>query len=227
VVHALLILAVLLSLAPLMSYVPMASLAALLFIVAWNMSEAKHFIRLIQISPRRDMVVLLTCFGLTVLFDMVVAVTAGIVLAAMLFIHRMAELTGVEMREPAAHPHTQHLPPDVAVYDINGPLFFGAAEKAMKTLRVVNREMRAVILDMIDVSMMDVTGMMALESLVIELNKDNILVIISGLQPKLILRLRHAGIRKRAGNVLFSRDLEEAAGLAAGKGLKRSDVRAA
>ncbi len=88
--HAAVVLLAMLILAPLVAYVPMASLAALLLLVAWNMSESGNFIRMARIAPRSDVVVLLTCFLLTVFFDMVVAVAVGVVLAAMLFMRRMA-----------------------------------------------------------------------------------------------------------------------------------------
>lgn len=210
IIHSLLLLMVLISLSKLLGYVPMATLAALLLIVAWNMSDAHEFIRLIKISPRSDLAVLLVCFGLTVLFDMTISVTAGLVLAAMIFIRQMAELTGANLVEHQQHIRNLPLPDNVVVYDLNGPLFFGAAEKAMKTLQIVHSDVRVLILDMQDVSLMDVTGMMALESLINNLNKNNVLVIISGLQPRLILKLRKAGIRKVAGKIHFTQDLNEA-----------------
>ncbi len=210
IIHSLLILLVVLTFAPLMSYVPMAALAALLLIVAWNMSEAPHFVRLLRISPGSDIAVLLTCFSLTVLFDMVIAVSTGLVLASLLFIRRMAELTGTQLLEQHHHTHLENLPAHVAIYDINGPLFFGAAEKAMRTLRVVNQQISVVVLDMSDVSMMDITGVMALESLLETLNRLEVLVIINALQPHLRVTLRRAGIRQSAGKVLFSKDYQEA-----------------
>jgi sulfate permease, SulP family len=226
IVHAFFLLVVLISLSKLLGYVPMATLAALLLIVAWNMSDAKGFMRLLQIAPRGDLLVLFVCFGLTVLFDMTISVTAGLILAAMLFIRQMAELTGAELVED----HQQHirvnapLPEHVVIYDINGPLFFGAAEKAMKTLQIVHSDVQVLILDMQDVSLMDVTGMMALEALINDLNKNNVLVIISGLQPRLILRLRKAGIRKIAGKIHFSQDLNEAVSMSSGASRRHTIV---
>ncbi len=217
IIHALFLLVVLISLSNLLGYVPMATLAALLLIVAWNMSDAKGFMRLLKIAPRSDLLVLFVCFGLTVLFDMTISVTAGLILAAMLFIRQMAELTGAELVENQYHTRNNTpLPDHVLIYDINGPLFFGAAEKAMKTLQIVHSDVRVLIVDMQDVSLMDVTGMMALESLINDLNKNNVLVIISGLQPRLILRLRKAGIRKVVGKIHFSQDLNEAIQMSSG-----------
>src|SRR5690606_9813878 len=114
-----------LALAPLLSYLPMATLAALLLMVAWNMSDLAHFGHILKVAPKSDVTVLLTCFGLTVVFDMVIAVTVGIVLAALLFMKRMADIassTLLDEGHPARHPD---LPADVLVYEIAGPLFFG------------------------------------------------------------------------------------------------------
>src|SRR5205807_1969378 len=97
VVHALVVLAAVLALAPVISWLPMASLAALLLLVAWNMSEAKHFFHMVRVAPKSDVAVLLTCYFLTVVFDMVIAVTAGMVLAAFLFMRRMAEVAQVRI----------------------------------------------------------------------------------------------------------------------------------
>src|SRR5919106_1208852 len=136
-VHALTILAAVLVLAPLIAFLPMASLAALLLLVAWNMSDRKHFAHILRMAPRSDVAVLLTCFGLTVLFDMVISVTVGVVLAGLLFMRRMADVTQVELRE-GSHPHLPRpLPKGVVLYDVNGPLFFGAAQRAINALRSI------------------------------------------------------------------------------------------
>src|SRR5947209_20484068 len=107
----------------------MAALAALLILVAKNMAEARHFAHIIRVAPRSDAFVLLTCFGLTVLFDMVLAVSVGVVLAAMLFMRRMAELS--ETKLDVGTMAKLELPAGVKLYEIAGPLFFGAAQRAM------------------------------------------------------------------------------------------------
>jgi SulP family sulfate permease len=98
-VHALTVLAAVLALAPLIAFLPMAALAALLLLVAWNMSEAKHFVHAVRVAPRSDVAVLFTCYFLTVAFDMVIAVSVGIVLAALLFMRRMAEVMQTRVDE--------------------------------------------------------------------------------------------------------------------------------
>jgi SulP family sulfate permease len=207
VTHATFILVSILLLAPVLSYIPMASMAALLLMVAWNMSEAKHFIRSIRIAPRDDVIVLLLCFSLTVLFDMTIAVAVGIGLAAMLFITRSISLTQATSIE---HGHEGYeLPEAIVVYDINGPLFFGTAQKALKTISSVRPEVRVVILDMTEVTMLDMSAIVAMESIWNDLQKRNIGMVINSLEPRMILKLRRAGIRKQAGKIAFSRTLDE------------------
>ncbi|MCW8899533.1 MAG: C4-dicarboxylic acid transporter DauA [Gammaproteobacteria bacterium] len=208
VIHGFFILCSILLLSPLLAYIPMASMAALLLVVAWNMSEAKHFIRTIKIAPRDDIVVLVLCFGLTVLFDMTIAVAVGMGLAAMLFIRRSITLTSITRLEKD-HEAYGELPNHVAVYDINGSLFFGSAQKAMKTISTVTPDIRVVILDMSEVSMLDMSAIVAMESIAKSLAEKQIGLIISNLQPRMILKLRRAGIRKQIGKVAFSRTLAD------------------
>jgi SulP family sulfate permease len=207
VVHGLFILLGILLLAPLLSYIPMASMAALLLMVAWNMSEARHFIRTVRIAPREDVFVLITCFLLTVLFDMTVAVAVGMGLAAVLFIRRTISLTHTSAIESSREEYD--LPEHTVVYDINGPLFFGSAQKALNTISTVQPDVRIVILDMSEVTMLDMSAIVAMESIANDLSARNIGLIINDLQPRMILKLRRAGIRKRIGKVAFSRSLED------------------
>jgi SulP family sulfate permease len=209
VVHGVFILLSIMFLAPLLGYIPMASMAALLLMVAWNMSEAHHFFRIIRIAPRSDTLVLITCFSLTVLFDMTVAVAVGMGLAAILFIRRNIQLT--EGRLLTEHEiANRELREDVAIYDINGPLFFGTARLALKNLTVVNSKIRIVILDMTEVTMIDVSAIIAMESIVAALAKKNITLIISGLQPRMILKLRRAGVHHQEGRIQFASNTVEA-----------------
>jgi SulP family sulfate permease len=207
VIHALFILVSILLLAPVLSYIPMASMAALLLMVAWNMSEVKHFIRSVKIAPRDDVIVLLLCFFLTVLFDMTIAVAVGMGLAAILFIRRSISLTQASAIE---HDHKGYqLPESIVVYDINGPLFFGSAQKALTTISSTRPEVRVVILDMTEVTMLDMSAIILMESIVKDLKKRNIGMVINNLQSRMILKLRRAGIRKQVGKISFSRTLDE------------------
>jgi SulP family sulfate permease len=192
--HAVFVLLAVVVLAPLLSHLPMAALAALLVLVAWNMSEVRHFAHILKVAPKSDVIVLLACFGLTVAFDMVIAVSVGIVLAALLFMRRMSELFHAHL-DDSASPHLAdpHMA-GVVVYRIGGPLFFGAAEKAASTLARISGTTRAVILQMDDVPVMDVTGLVALESAIERLRRMKVFVALTGVQPQPREILGKAGI---------------------------------
>jgi SulP family sulfate permease len=218
IVHALTVLIAVLALAPIIGRLPMASLAALLLIVAWNMSETKHFAHILRVAPRGDVVVLLTCFALTVLFDMVVAVSAGVVLAALLFMRRMAELTHARLTGPeGAEPGRDAagaLPPalagKVALYEIAGPLFFGAAHKAMASLGAISAGVRVVVIRLEHVPTMDATGLVALESAIAALTKQGCVAILTGLQQQPAELLERAGFRHKPWRLMMRPDLASA-----------------
>jgi SulP family sulfate permease len=189
----------------------MASLAALLVIVAWNMSEAKHFLHTVRVAPKSDVAVLLTCYALTVIFDMVVAVTAGMILAAFLFMRRMAEVASVQL-VGEDHPHINlELPREVLLYEVNGPLFFGAAERAMDALKGIPRRPRVLILYLGAVPAMDVTGLVALESALARLKQQGVFCIIAGLRPQPESVLRKANVQEHPGRLRIVATLDEAA----------------
>jgi sulfate permease, SulP family len=192
-VHAAAILAAVLACAPLLGYLPMAALAALLLLVAWNMSDAGHFVHILRVAPKSDVAVLLTCYGLTVSFDMVVGVSAGIVLASLMFMRRMAEVTEGHLRTGEQQGLPGPLPAGVVVYDINGPLFFGAAQRAMGTLGIVGEATRVVILRLENVPAMDATGMVALGSALEQLAKRGCRTILCGArkQPLEVIKRAH------------------------------------
>jgi SulP family sulfate permease len=180
-VHSLTILLAILLLAPLIRFLPMASLAALLLQVAWNMSEAEHFVHTVKVAPRSDVAVLFTCFALTVVFDMVIAVSAGVLLASLLFIRRMATTTEGHISEAEAVTLPGPLPEGVVIYDIVGPLFFGATERVMRAIRAIGSDVRAVIFRMDQVPSADATGLVAMENVMAEMRRQGIRVIIVGL----------------------------------------------
>ncbi|MGA7123389.1 MAG: C4-dicarboxylic acid transporter DauA [Polyangiaceae bacterium] len=184
--HSVVVLLAILVLAPLVAYVPMASLAALLLLVAWNMSEVRHFTGMVRIAPRSDVLVLVTCFLLTVFFDMVVAVSVGFVLAAILFMRRMAAITETKLSLDNTEEHRLiDMPPGVSFYEINGPLFFGAAQNAMEALHASHSDaFHALILHLGKVPIIDATGFAALENAVEGLVKRKKVVIIAGPLPR-------------------------------------------
>ena len=193
----------------------MASLAALMLVVAWNMVEWRHFGYTVARAPRSDVAVLLTCFGLTVVFDMVVAVTAGVMMSSLLFMRRMAEVSGTRLIGDE-HPELDvPLPRGVLLYEIAGPLFFGAAQKALAAIAAVERrEVRTVVLDVRSVPALDATGLVALESLIKRLNTRGVKVILAGVPPQPMRVLALAGWRDRRGKLRIFRSFERAIALA-------------
>lgn len=191
IVHSLFILVSITFLAKYLSYLPMASLSALLLMVAWNMSEVKHFVNIIKIAQKDDVYVLLTCFFLTVIIDMQIAVAVGIGLASVLFIKRTIDLYSIELVSNQSREYQDNLE-NILIYDINGPMFFGAAQKALKTLLNINEKTNIVILNMKNVSMLDVTAMVALKSIVNSFETEQKKLIFCGLNQNIQKKLERA-----------------------------------
>lgn len=208
--HAAFLLVAVLAIAPWLAALPMAALAALLLVVAWNMSDARHFVHVVRVAPKSDVAVLLACFALTVAFDMVIAVGVGVLLAAGLFLRRMAEITGGKLLEAGHHRFDEPLPPGVFFYEIAGPLFFGAAEKAIGALQTVAGRARVVILDVESVPAMDATGLVALESAIDKLHKAKAFVIVMGVQPQPERVLEKAGLLDRPERLVTCATIDQA-----------------
>jgi SulP family sulfate permease len=202
--HAAFLLAFMLLLAPLASYVPLASLAAVLMLVAWNMSEAHRFINLLD-APIGDRLVLLATFTLTVLVDLTVAIEVGVVLASVLFMHRMSEVVAVrhgdadlidtevdDLSRASREIEDQrtNLPPGVEVFRLNGPLFFGVTTRLSDVLNRTGRTPKVIILRMRQVPFVDASGQRALADFVASNKRRGTTVIISGLQrqPEQVFR---------------------------------------
>ncbi|HKQ98035.1 MAG TPA: C4-dicarboxylic acid transporter DauA [Candidatus Polarisedimenticolia bacterium] len=210
VTHALFVLVAVLALAPVLGHLPMAALAAILLVVAWNMGEFKHVWRVLRIAPRGDVIVLLTCFGLTVLFDMVVSVSVGVVLAALLFMERMAETATSDLIAEGHPDFEKGLPRNMVIYEVAGPLFFGAAQKAMSTLRALRKNVKVVVLDLRAVPVMDATGLVNLESAIARLREAGIFVVLGGLQRQPAEVMQRAGWRDDAGRLALCASFAEA-----------------
>jgi sulfate permease, SulP family len=214
VVHSIVVLLAILALAPLVSYVPMASLAGLLLLVAWNMSEVRHFLNILRIAPKSDVGVLLVCFFLTVVFDMVIAVSFGVVLAALLLMRRTAELTHSRYLDGTPGESEYELVPGVAVYEIAGPLFFGAAQNAMGAIGSVGSSTRVVVLALGRVPSIDATGFVALESAIRRLRTLKKLVVLAGPLPHPRTVFDKANLPKHHDHVHFAETLERGLALA-------------
>lgn len=195
ILHGLFVLLAVVCFAPLFFYLPMASLAALLLVTAWNICDVNHFIHILKIGPKRDIIVLITCFALTIFFDMVAAITVGVVLATLLFMNEIANLTrGSWLLETKELKLDEPLPEGVMIYEISGPLFFGVAEKAMRELKLNRLDLKTVILHLGDVPSIDISGIVALKSAIDSLLESSISVILAQVRPKLLLKLKRAGI---------------------------------
>jgi SulP family sulfate permease len=214
VVHSLVVLLVILLFAPLVAYVPMASLAGLLLVVAWNMSEGRHFVNIVRIAPKSDVFVLLLCFFLTVVFDMVIAVSVGVVLAALLFMRRTAELTQSRILQGSRAESEYELVPGVALYEIAGPLFFGAAQNAMGAIGSVGLDTRVIVLALGRVPSIDATGFVALESAIIRLRAQKKQVVLAGPLPEPRQVFDRANLTKHHEHVHFAENLDQGLALA-------------
>jgi sulfate permease, SulP family len=209
--HSVVVLAMILALAPLIGHVPMACMAALLLLVAWNMADVKNIGHILKVSPPSDKTVLLVCYGVAVVVDMVSSVVIGVVLASLLFMKRMSEMTKARVSDGAAHTQLRRkLPAGVVVYDIAGPLFFGAAQRAMSELGAVDRDVKVVVFDLEEVPAMDTTGLVAFESALAGLDRRGILTILAETREQPMALLWKAGIRERFPRLLIRLDLDTA-----------------
>jgi len=210
-VHSGFLILVILLLSPLAASVPLCCLAAILFVVAWNMSEVPHFIRLVRGSPATDVAILLITFALTVFVDLVVAVNVGVILAALMFMRRMALSVSVEPQfahtpgESVEEAETRRsIPPGTVVYSIEGPLFFGAAEKLERMLAHIQRPATTLVLRMGHMPFVDATGITAIEQIVTDFISHGAVVILTEVTPTVLRKLTRAGIigKIAPGNVV-------------------------
>jgi sulfate permease, SulP family len=205
-VHSGFLILVILLLSPLASAIPLCCLSAILFVVAWNMSEVPHVIRLVRGSPAADVAVLVITFSLTVFVDLVVAVNVGVILAALSFMRRMSLAVNVEAQvEITAESNADNrlpagsLPAGTLVYSIEGPLFFGAAEKLERTLAHIQRPATTLILRMSQVPFVDATGISAIDEIVTGFLKHDATVLLSEVRPNVLRKLERAGLIRRLG----------------------------
>lgn len=215
VIHGISILFVILIFSPMLSYLPMAALAALLLMAAWQIFDFQHCLQIVRVGTRSDVAVLLICFGLTVLLDMVIAVGVGMVLAALLFMKQMANITGGRWLLEAKHWNMKkRLPAHVMVYEVSGPLFFGAAEKAMSTLREHSSGLKVLILQMHGVPTIDISGVVALQSALESLHQKRIFVILSEVQAQPMEALKRAGLEPDGEKLAICENMQNSIQLA-------------
>ena len=219
--HAVFLLMFVMFATDLMGFVPMAALAAILFMVAWGMSEHERFLALLRM-PNGDRAVLVLTFGLTVLVDLTVAIGFGVTLAALLFMMRMSRtVTIANLDDGAADDIDQRatLPPGVEVFQIDGPFFFGVAAELMATYRRLGRVPRVIILRMQRVPMLDASGVIAVGELVRQAGIVGARVIVSGAHPQVVDMLARL---KTVEPVQMTADYARALELASGHQARQS-----
>ena len=209
-VHAMVVLLGLVLLAQLLSYVPMAALAALLVMVAWNMSETPKALHLLKTAPRSDIWVFVTCFSLTVLFDMVIAITAGILLAALLFVKEIAEMSKVTDISSNRKQVEQPVPDGWQVLKISGPLFFAAADRIFADIARLTDHSKGIVLYMDGVPLLDAGGLAALNKLISKCQRNHTELMIADLQFQPLKTLARAGIQPITAVLSFYPTLREA-----------------
>jgi SulP family sulfate permease len=196
---------VIIFLAPLAVNIPLAVLAAILFMVAWNMSEAHHFLTMLKRAPKADIFILLITFALTVFVDLVVAVNIGVILAVLHFLRRMAASVEVqqvsedELREGLGSTQVNRVPEGVLVYVIDGPFFFAAVENFQLALASTHTDPRALIIRLRWVPFIDITALRSLEESILDLHKRKVKVMLSGASDRVRAKLERAGITKLIG----------------------------
>ncbi len=212
-VHAVVLLLVLVVLMPYAKLIPMPTIAAILFMVAYNMSEWRKFVSLVKTAPKSDSFVLILTFLLTVIFDLVVAIELGIVITVFLFMKRMADVTNVsEWIYPADNEATKKnlkkVPKNTKVFEITGPMFFAAADKLLSVTGHSSHDI--IILRMRSVPAMDASALNSLNSVYHACEKTNTTLIFSHVNPQPMSVMKKAGFDKLVGKENFCANIDEA-----------------
>jgi sulfate permease, SulP family len=220
IVHVITLLIIMLALAPLATHIPLAALAGILVVVAYNMSEWRAFLSISR-GPGSDVAVLLVTFFLTVLVDLTLAIEIGMVMAAFLFMRRMAKISKVEFvqdvvarRDEAGELGEESLivPKGVEVYEINGPLFFGAAQNFKQAIQDIHKKSPILIIRMRFVPIIDATGLHSLKELIKDFKANKTQVVLSGVQPEVYEALKEGSVVDMLGAENVCKDIKEALG---------------
>ena len=216
VVHATTLLATLLFLAPLASSIPLAALAAILVVVAWNMSELKHVAFILRKAPTADRVILIITFVLTVFVDLVVAINVGVILAMLHFLRRMSEVADTQkvetnaLQDELAELGLSDLPAGVLVYEIDGPMFFGAVENFERALLKTHTDPDTLIMRLRRVPFMDITGIQTLEEAVDDLKSRGVCIVLCEANERVQAKLEKAGVMEKLGSEGYQQDFAAA-----------------
>lgn len=214
-VHSVALLLILVILMPYAALIPMPAIAAILFEVAYNMSGWRKFVQLLKSSPKSDIIILVTTFLLTIFFDLVIAIEFGMILAALLFMKRMSEVTEVEgwkyAEDDDDDPDSislRKVPDNTLVYEISGPMFFGAADKILEIS--LNPKDNCLILRMRSVGAIDATAMRSLEMLFAECKKKKITLVLSHVNEQPMRIMEKAGFIDKLGKDHFCAHIDDA-----------------
>jgi SulP family sulfate permease len=206
--------------APLAGRIPLAALAGILVVVSYDMSEIGRFLSFRR-APRSDFMVLLTTFALTVLVDLIVAVEVGVVLAALLFIRRMSEVSNVGMvtrelgedDDEPADPNaigSRDVPPGIEVFEIQGPFFFGAADRFQDATHFIEKPPRVVIVRMRHVPAIDATGLHVLREFHIRCRRSGTQLVLSGVHAQPLVAMQRSGLWDQIGDQNIFGNIDDA-----------------
>ena len=221
IVHSVTLLVIVLFAGQWASLIPMPALAAILVVVAYNMSEWRTFARLLK-SPKSDVAVMLATFLLTVLIDLTVAVQVGVVLAAFLFLQRMASVTHVEVLTAEIEGDPEEtidtgrsidrrvVPPGVQVFEVHGSLFFAAIDRFKDSLRSIKTRPRVLIIRMRDVPSIDASGLQSLDDLLKQTRREGATILLTGLHAQTLEAIERSGLLDRLGRENSHASLDEA-----------------
>ncbi|MEB2297521.1 MAG: sulfate permease [Ignavibacteria bacterium] len=219
IIHAIVLLLIMLFFGTWAKLIPMATLAAILIVVAYNMSEWRSFVEVFK-YPKSDLAVLLTTFFLTIIFDLTIAIQIGMILAVFLFMRRMAMVTNVgiitkELKDvdevvDINSIQNKKVPDGVEVFEINGPFFFGAVSKFRDTVRIIENPPKIIIIRMRDVPAIDSTGIHALEQLLKETKKHGTHLVLSGVHTQPLIALAQADFIEKIGEENVHGNIDDA-----------------
>ncbi len=213
-VHAVVLLLVLVVFMPYAALIPMPTIAAILFVVAYNMSEWREFVAIIKRSPRSDTLVLVVTFALTVVFDLVVAIIVGIILSTVLFMKRMSDVTDaygwkeIDEQGDTEHIRFKEIPENTMVFEITGPMFFGASNKIADVIK--HGKKQVLILRMRSVPAIDATGIHSFEAVLKRCKKDGKTLILSHVNEQPMKTLRKSGLLEEIGEENVCANIDEA-----------------
>lgn len=201
IVHSMFLLLVILILSPLAKDIPLCALAAILFIVAYNMSDIPHFLYMVKHAPRYDVLILFTTFLLTIFTNLVVAVNIGVILAMLLFIRRISEFVTIEQldHEMLNSDLTSEgllLPKETIIYSIQGPFFFGVAEKIERAFAITHSDPKIIIFRLKDVPFMDMTGLQTFREVIEQFRKRKVLVCLCEANLNVSRKLEKIGVTR-------------------------------